>query len=435
MVRSLLSEEQQEDAARMYGERELSLSQIATRLGLEPNQRSAINAAAIKFGVPSRRGYHRGENSGSIRFRVYVPKLCANPNCRVEFKPSNSMQKFCSPCGEENAKGNLKPLRQCDGPDCDAMISGKHGRKFCSVDCRKNAGVYKERKKRTPKYSPAAIIAMARGGKSAIEISETVGCHMSHVHRICRAEGIKLAPTSGAGASKGHPVHDPERIIRLIKENRTSRSIAIMIKCSQGTVLRIARENGLEVRDSRTAPEKEKILEFFSLGYSVSAIAEALACPLRFVNQTLGYSRRTRTEIWEDGRICTAQIACSGEKLPWDSFGHHAGGPHQRTAQCKACSFAKYVERTYNITYAAWLAFREAGCIYCGEPFTLEEKVHTDHNHSCCPSKDYSCGKCVRGIAHPICNQMEGMAMAYPDRFAKIAETILSRMASSSLRL
>lgn len=55
----------------------------------------------------------------------------------------------------------------------------------------------------------------------------------------------------------------------------------------------------------------------------------------------------------------------------------------------------------------------QGGCCYlCGLPFEGGEPVHVDHDHSCCPggkSTD-SCQHCRRGLAHPRCNQIIGLA-------------------------
>jgi hypothetical protein len=51
------------------------------------------------------------------------------------------------------------------------------------------------------------------------------------------------------------------------------------------------------------------------------------------------------------------------------------------------------------------LAWQQELCP-CGKPFTA--KPHVDHDHSCCPSVtiNKSCGRCVRGLLHPRCNQL-----------------------------
>ncbi|WP_079886697.1 endonuclease domain-containing protein [Mycobacteroides abscessus] len=38
----------------------------------------------------------------------------------------------------------------------------------------------------------------------------------------------------------------------------------------------------------------------------------------------------------------------------------------------------------------------------------IDESAHVDHDHSCCPSRGQSCGKCVRGILCKPCNLLLG---------------------------
>lgn len=57
-------------------------------------------------------------------------------------------------------------------------------------------------------------------------------------------------------------------------------------------------------------------------------------------------------------------------------------------------------------------ALQDGCCYLCGRPFELGQPVHVDHDHSCCPggkSTD-SCQACRRGLTHPWCNQIIGLA-------------------------
>jgi hypothetical protein len=61
-------------------------------------------------------------------------------------------------------------------------------------------------------------------------------------------------------------------------------------------------------------------------------------------------------------------------------------------------------------------------CGMCRELFAEGQLIHVDHDHECCPVKNRSCGKCVRGLLCHGCNIALGhiehryaMARAYLD--------------------
>lgn len=49
---------------------------------------------------------------------------------------------------------------------------------------------------------------------------------------------------------------------------------------------------------------------------------------------------------------------------------------------------------------------------------------HMDHDHSCCPQKARSCGKCLRGLLCSSCNVMLGYAKDDPDVLLGAAEYV-----------
>ena len=48
----------------------------------------------------------------------------------------------------------------------------------------------------------------------------------------------------------------------------------------------------------------------------------------------------------------------------------------------------------YGLTPEEYDALMAKGCFICGSM----EKLHVDHDHSCCPGGLRTCGKCVRGV-------------------------------------
>ncbi|TKT03428.1 endonuclease VII domain-containing protein [Streptomyces lasalocidi] len=85
---------------------------------------------------------------------------------------------------------------------------------------------------------------------------------------------------------------------------------------------------------------------------------------------------------------------------------------------CKRCYRSQALKRSYNITldeYEALLARQGGKCAIC--PITADEYLEAtgnnfsvDHDHSCCPDKAKSCGKCVRGLLCSACNFTIGHA-------------------------
>lgn len=65
----------------------------------------------------------------------------------------------------------------------------------------------------------------------------------------------------------------------------------------------------------------------------------------------------------------------------------------------------RMVESSYNVSYEDLFALQGGSCGICGK--TEEEngqRLCVDHDHSCCPTKRKSCGKCVRGLLCSNCN-------------------------------
>lgn len=60
-------------------------------------------------------------------------------------------------------------------------------------------------------------------------------------------------------------------------------------------------------------------------------------------------------------------------------------------------------------------------CYLCERP--LGSDRHVDHDHACCPG-NRSCGKCVRGVAHQLCNQGIGQFDDDPSRMIQAARNL-----------
>jgi len=62
----------------------------------------------------------------------------------------------------------------------------------------------------------------------------------------------------------------------------------------------------------------------------------------------------------------------------------------------------------YGLTREGWrdLYDKQGGCCaICGQ----ERKLNVDHDHSCCPTNEKTCGLCVRGLLCDMCNRALGM--------------------------
>lgn len=51
-------------------------------------------------------------------------------------------------------------------------------------------------------------------------------------------------------------------------------------------------------------------------------------------------------------------------------------------------------------------------CLGCQRRFGYEpdNRPNVDHDHGCCPEKEKSCGKCLRGLLCPKCNVNDALA-------------------------
>ena len=126
---------------------------------------------------------------------------------------------------------------------------------------------------------------------------------------------------------------------------------------------------------------------------------------------------------------------CSGTCQTEDSRRNRATTPRPSTATCQQCdqefSLARRdldgrLQRTdtkwcracgrtspevirfkrYGITEDQYQAALQLGCGICGR---TDQKLHVDHDHSCCSVGKKTCGLCVRGFLCGPCNRAIGM--------------------------
>lgn len=69
-------------------------------------------------------------------------------------------------------------------------------------------------------------------------------------------------------------------------------------------------------------------------------------------------------------------------------------------------------------------------CAMCFKPFKSVSDAAIDHDHDCCPESCRSCGKCIRGLLHSVCNQKLGMV----EKWAECSFAYLNKCAVRKIR-
>lgn len=86
--------------------------------------------------------------------------------------------------------------------------------------------------------------------------------------------------------------------------------------------------------------------------------------------------------------------------------------------------------RAYGLTvarYESMLAAQGGGCAFCGSTRAHPTKDHDfyiDHDHTCCPGKNQSCGKCVRFLLCSRCNVGIGYFADSPEVLRAAADAL-----------
>jgi hypothetical protein len=92
-----------------------------------------------------------------------------------------------------------------------------------------------------------------------------------------------------------------------------------------------------------------------------------------------------------------------------------------------------YRLRQFGLTPERFQAMLEAqgfACAMCHVPFTEDERIAIDHDHTCCPDSKRSCGRCVRALLHPQCNLVVG----YVEQYGEMVRAYLQSPQMPSMR-
>jgi hypothetical protein len=101
--------------------------------------------------------------------------------------------------------------------------------------------------------------------------------------------------------------------------------------------------------------------------------------------------------------------------------------PNRQVYCSDTCCNKEEVYRKYSISshrYLELLEEQQGVCAGCLTPPRENERLHVDHDHSCCPDGK-SCGKCIRGLLHRECNIVEGLFKDSPERLLTLAQILI----------
>lgn len=105
--------------------------------------------------------------------------------------------------------------------------------------------------------------------------------------------------------------------------------------------------------------------------------------------------------IDEEGIVCRY---CGIHQLP-TSFQLNNKG----TGRGRICNRCRSYSSKYKITVHQYNQLVERQSSSCAVCRTVTGKLQVDHDHECCPGKNTTCGKCIRGLLCGPCNQSLGL--------------------------
>lgn len=140
-----------------------------------------------------------------------------------------------------------------------------------------------------------------------------------------------------------------------------------------------------------------------------------------------------------DGDSVVSKICSRCKIMKPTSEYHPSKSPLTRgvKSSCKQCAKEVLAERPrarkrtqiknqYNVEFYEIWETQKGLCLACEEPMVEMGKPRglvatVDHDHSCCSSRRFSCGKCVRGLVHHACNVAIGRVRDDPEKLRKLA--------------
>lgn len=119
-----------------------------------------------------------------------------------------------------------------------------------------------------------------------------------------------------------------------------------------------------------------------------------------------GWEPRKIAVIDENGIWCPK---CE-EHLPFADFEQKAELANGYRSCCKTCALLQYCYNITKKTYKKLLEQQDHRCAICRRHSSeFNQNLCVDHDHTCCPGRAKSCGKCVRGLLCQPCNQGLGL--------------------------
>ena len=103
---------------------------------------------------------------------------------------------------------------------------------------------------------------------------------------------------------------------------------------------------------------------------------------------------------------------------------YRRANPHRESPESRKKSNRKYRISSYGLTqeqFDQMLEIQGHACGMCHEPFEEGQLIHVDHDHACCPEKNRSCGRCLRGLLCHGCN----IALGHVERRYALARVYL----------